>query len=198
MAFPLSDGYHVLPAGKLAAIVTWLDMTQPPQWRRDLPAGLALRHVVHPSPRAYRDWFRQVGESWLWYGRLLGGEEELGRMLAMPEWEIYRLEDSGQLAGLLELDRRNPADVEITYFGLVPSRVGAGVGKAFMSETLRMAWQPETRRVWLHTCTVDHPSALHFYQSCGFRPYQRGLEISDDPRRTGLLPEGAGPHIPLL
>ncbi|MCC7234112.1 MAG: GNAT family N-acetyltransferase [Bryobacterales bacterium] len=198
MGFPLSDGYHVLPAGKLAAIVTWLDMTQPPTWRRGLPQGLELRRVVNAAPGEYREWFRRVGAPWLWYGRLKGSEEELARMLATPGWEIYRLEKAGELAGLLELDRRDPHEVEITYFGLVPEWVGSGTGKAFMSEALRIAWHPDTRRVWLHTCTVDHPSALGFYQGCGFRPYQRGLEIGDDPRSTGLLSAEAGAHMPLL
>ncbi|WP_420822333.1 hypothetical protein [Sphingomonas aracearum] len=54
------------------------------------------------------------------------------------------------------------------------------------------------RRVALHTCTLDHPSALNFYRAQGFVPVSRTIETFADPRALGLLPEDAAPQIPYL
>ena len=142
--------------------------------------------------------FREIGEPWLWFGRLQIGTEALSKILSSEGVEVYRLEAAGIGIGLLELDRGTPGEVEITYFGLSPAWTGRGIGAAFMAEALRFAWVPGVGRVWLHTCTFDHPGALGFYQKCGFRPYQRGLEICDDPRLRGVLGREVAAQVPLL
>ena len=53
-------------------------------------------------------------------------------------------------------------------------------------------------RFWVHTCTLDSPQALGFYIRSGFAPVERQIEVFDDPRLTGVLPETAAPHIPVL
>jgi len=198
MGFPLEDGYHVLPPGKLAAVVTWLEIRERPGDELSLPDGVELVRDSAPDPVEYHALFRTIGEPWLWFGRLESGIEDLRRLLAKSSLELYYLQAGGETIGLLELDRREASAVEIVYFGLVGGWTGRGIGKAFMAQALRLAWNPATERVWLHTCTLDHPAAMSFYRKCGFRPYQRGLEIYDDPRLSGLLPKAAAPQVPLL
>lgn len=203
MAFPLADGYHLLPKGKMAAVVTWLEMHAPPPPGPALPPAVEL--VAQPSPDAavYLALFRAIGEPWLWFGRLQLPGEELQRQLTSEGVEVFFLLHRGETQeeeaiGLLELNREASGAVEIAYFGLLPQWAGRGLGTAFMAAALELAWKPDTRRVWLHTCTFDHPGALRFYRKCGFQPYQRGLEIFDDPRLRGLLDRGAAPDTPLL
>jgi hypothetical protein len=52
--------------------------------------------------------------------------------------------------------------------------------------------------MWVHTCSLDHPGAVAFYTRSGFTPYALMIEVADDPRLTGHLPESAGPHVPLI
>jgi hypothetical protein len=52
--------------------------------------------------------------------------------------------------------------------------------------------------MWVHTCTLDGPNALAFYQRSGFTAYQRQLETFPDPRLNGLIPRDAAPHIPII
>ncbi len=76
---------------------------------------------------------------------------------------------------LLEnLLRRVPEDgsVEIAYFGLFPNAIGQGLGKHLLSCAVRDAWALGPSRVWLHTCTLDHPAALPNYKKRGFLPYK--------------------------
>jgi hypothetical protein len=67
-----------------------------------------------------------------------------------------------------------------------------------MNRTLEHAWPPTVTRVWLHTCSFDHPSALAFYQRSGFRPFRRQVEIADDPRLDGAAPRDAAKHVPVI
>ena len=58
--------------------------------------------------------------------------------------------------------------VEIAYFGLLPEFLGLGLGGHLLTEATRAAWALHPRRIWLHTCTFDHPAALPNYQARGF------------------------------
>ena len=62
--------------------------------------------------------------------------------------------------------------VEVAYFGLVPEALGRGLGKHLLSCAVRDAWALGPARVWLHTCTLDHPNALPNYVARGFVPYK--------------------------
>ena len=49
-----------------------------------------------------------------------------------------------------------------------------------LTEAIRRAWALDAQRVWLHTCTEDHPAALPNYQKRGFRIYdQKRGEFED-------------------
>ena len=84
----------------------------------------------------------------------------------------------------------------MSFFGLVPEAIGQGWGRLLMAEALRRAWERPIDRLWVHTCTLDHPRALGFYMRSGFRPYKRAVEIAEDPRLKGYVPLTTAPHIP--
>jgi len=187
------DGYTDLPAGKIAAVVTYLEMRGPPVAAISDP--LPLRPVADPDLGWYRRFYAAIGLDWLWTSRLLMDDAALAAILHRPGNALFVAEGE---AGIVELDRRNPADVEISFFGLVPEATGKGLGPRMMAAALHQAWRPETRRVWLHTCTLDHPAALSFYRRCGFTPFRRALEVMDDPRISGAIPREAAPRIPVI
>lgn len=197
----MTDGYHDLPAGKVAFIVTCLEMLAPPA-PRPLPPGNAytVRPVASPDTGWYRDLYRRVGEPWLWFSRLRASDADLERIIRHPAVEVYALVANGCDEGLLELDFRQPGECEIAFFGVTPALVGKGAGRVLMSKAIAAAWSRPIRRFWVHTCTGDHPDALAFYIRSGFNPYKRQIEIADDPRldRTAPLAETAGPHVPII
>ncbi|MTH98427.1 GNAT family N-acetyltransferase [Roseibium sp. RKSG952] len=194
------EGYTDLPAGKLAFIVTYLQMLEKPAGHK-VPDREDVRlerwHV--PDPEAYLSLFKAIGEDWLWFGRLVLSRDELVATLHEPTREVYAALQGGKPVGLLELDYSDAGQPEIAYFGITPEKTGSGLGRWLMAHAIAIAWsKPETARLWLHTCTGDSPQALGFYQHCGFVPYKRAIEVAGDPRLQGLLPAGAGRHIPVL
>lgn len=193
------NGHTDLPAGKVATIVTHLEMNEPHSWRVEPRSDVVLTAVPSPDPAWYLRLYREIGEEWLWFSRLTLDDLRLAEILSDPGCRIFAARDKSADIGLVELDCSDPENVEIAFFGLVPAAVGRGLGRWLMGEALRIAWSlPRTQRVWLHTCTLDHPSALSFYMKCGFDPHRRTIEVADDPRLSGLMPMKAGSRLPVL
>jgi GNAT superfamily N-acetyltransferase len=193
------DGYTDLPPGKIANIVTYLEMKAPPAAAPALDRpDLAFRRMTRPDIGWYKATIRAIGERWLWFSPLVMPEEELAALLHHPAMEIFALERAGETVGIAELNRRMPGAVEISFFGVADSEIGTGAARWLMGRALERAFGGGTRRVWLHTCTFDHPAAVPFYLKCGFRPYKFAIEVTDDPRLSGRLPEAAAPHVALI
>ena len=194
----LPDGYSDVPAGKIAAIVTHLEMTARPAPRPD-PAGTwSLRRVEMPPLDWYRDLYRRVGLEWLWISRMRMPDAELATIVQSPLMEIYALAHEGRDEGLLEMDCREPGQCEFVSFGVTEKCVGTGAGRWLMNRALERAWSRPVTRVWLHTCTLDHPAALAFYRRSGFRPFRRQVEVVEDPRLNGTVQRGVARHVPII
>jgi GNAT superfamily N-acetyltransferase len=160
-----------------------------------------FRLVRWPQPRldSYRTLFRRVGEPWLWFSRLVMPDETVTAIIGDPRVQVFAVVGPGGIeVGMLELDFREESNCELAYFGLVPELAGQGHGRWLMAQALAFAWTPGIERVWVHTCTLDHPLALGFYRAQGFVPFARAVETFADPRLSGHLPRDAAPHVPLL
>lgn len=196
----LPDGYSAVPAGKIANVVTCLEMRERPQARPVPPADAALRVDRWETPElaAYRALFREIGEEWMWFSRLVMPDDQLSAILGDPDVHVYALKDGERRVGLLELDFRTPGECELTFFGLVTDAIGQGAGRILMNTAIDKAWERPIDRFWVHTCHFDHPGAVSFYQRSGFRPYAFMVEVTDDPRLTGQMRRDAARHVPLI
>lgn len=186
--------------GDLGTIVTSLEMTSRPPLRA-LPAfNLRLEAWHAPHAEKYRVLYRRIGEPWLWFSRLEMDDDTLLSIIHDPKVRIWAVVDrQGIEVGILELDFRSDGECEIAFFGLIPELAGKGHGKWLMAMALQLGWaEAGVKRMWVHTCTLDGPAALAFYQKSGFTAYQRQLETFPDPRLTGLIPRDAAPQIPII
>jgi GNAT superfamily N-acetyltransferase len=194
----VSDGYSDIPKGKIAAVVTHLEMTERPTFPPGPSGAWTLRRVQAPDLNWYRDLYRRVGEEWLWLSRLQLADIELAAIIQSPAVELYALVDQECDEGLLDLDFRTAGQCELVYFGVTAKLFGSGAGRWLMNRALELAWSRPITRVWVHTCTFDHPAALAFYQRAGFRAFRRQIEIAEDPRLDGTAPRSAARHIPII
>lgn len=195
----LSDGFHDVPPGKVAAIVTHLEMRAPAPLRPvPAPDGVTLERVETPQVDWYRDLFRRVGGDWLWFSRLGLDRTELAAILGHEDVEVFAAMYRGRAEGLMELDFREPGACELAFFGLTPALIGSGAGRFLMNAAIARAWERPISRFHVHTCTLDSPAALGFYRRSGFVPVRQQVEIADDPRLTGALPAEAAPHVPVF
>ncbi len=181
-----------LPPGKIAAIVTSLEMRARPPERPDPPGleGFALERIGADELDRYLAMYRRLGERWMWFSRLVKPRAEVAAILGV------RREGADQ--GLLELDFRVAGEAELAFFGLDEAVLGQGAGRWLMNRALALAWGKPIARFWVHTCTLDHPSAPEFYQRSGFTVFKRGVEVDDDPRLKGQMPRGCAPYHPVI
>ena len=152
--------YEPIRDGDLVAVVTFLEMLEPPTGQIPV-SNLSLRHIPHPDVDEYRQLFRRIGKNWLWFSRLLMTDEELGSIIHDEQVAFFTVIDElGTDIGMLELDFRQDGECELAFIGLLPELAGRGHGRWLLGETLRHAWREDVKRVHVHTCTLDHPAAL--------------------------------------
>lgn len=194
------SGTTDLPAGKIAAVVTSLEMLRPPERRPDPPGveGFSLESIGREDVARYLAVYRLLGERWMWFSRLVKPIDELQAILSDPAVEFFAVRFAGRDVGLLELDFREAGECELVFFGLEESVVGKGAGRWLMNRALERAWARPIGRFWVHTCTLDHQGAVEFYQRSGFTAFKRGVEVADDPRLSGAMPRSAVPHHPVI
>lgn len=150
----------------------------PPQ---PLGADIHLTRARRPSTDFYRYLYDGVGRDFAWVGRLLMPDTELEVLLADPRVGVHVLYIGGCPAGFFELDGRVHEQVELKYFGLFPPFHGKGLGRALLQHCLALAWAMKPRRVWLHTCDLDHPAALPTYTRAGFQIISEQMVYEPNP-----------------
>ncbi|GAA3160396.1 GNAT family N-acetyltransferase [Planomonospora alba] len=187
-------------------VTTWyLEQTSPSDLRPAGPPAIELDIVRAevPAPEFNRFLYTAVGGDWQWTERLPWTWRQWADFLdrGVETWVAYH---RGTPAGYAELLPHEDAAVEIVSFGLLPWAIGKGAGGRLLEVAAARAWdlaerRPDaepTRRVWLHTCSLDGPAALANYRARGFRVYDTRTNVPDD-RDEGRTPgpwPGAGPR----
>ena len=169
----------------MQATRTYRQLLDPGQFRPAFgvfPAVTIARAPI-PAPALYRTCYRTVGAAFHWRDRLEWTDAEIRRHLSDSAISLFLARRGALLAGYYELRHVWEDDsVEIAYFGLVPHEYGQGLGKHLLSCAMRDARALGPRRVWLHTCTLDHPNALPNYVARGFVPYKtEAYEVDSAP-----------------
>lgn len=153
---------------------TYLEMHSPGELR-PVPAPVPAPGVdrLEPCPvELFRYLYSAVGRAFHWTDRLGWTDAMAQRHLDTPGVSVWLMSWETAPAGYFEL-REQDDSVEIAYFGLLPDFIGRGWGKYLLTRATQAAWDLGKGRVWLHTCTLDHPAALPNYLKRGFSPVRR-------------------------
>jgi ribosomal protein S18 acetylase RimI-like enzyme len=126
-----------------------------------------------PCPELNRFLYTTIGERWHWTDRLPWTRAQWQAYLNRPELETWIAYVRGTPAGYFELEMQPGHNVEIVYFGLLAQFQGQGLGAALLTKAIERAWDMGAHRVWVHTCTEDHPAALNNYLARGFKEFKR-------------------------
>lgn len=139
--------------------------------------GLSVVEAEIDNFRLNKFLYQYVGEPWQWTDKLKLSDDEWRQYVDNPGIRTWVAYYRGSIAGYFELSQTENGDVEIMYFGLAADFIGKGFGGYLLSEAIKRAWSLEgVSRVWVHTCTLDHPSALKNYQARGFKIYKEETE----------------------
>lgn len=168
--------------------VTFLRMDRAPvDAGRALPPGVVVQNVPACPVEKYRALYNTVGGPYLWWLRRVMPDRELAALLARATVSVHVLLRDGAEAGFYELDAGYWPAVNLSYFGLMPDSVGAGLGSAFLRHAVDTGFAMGAKVMTVNTCTADHPRALPAYLRVGFRPVRQVPEVWDVPVSLGLV-----------
>ncbi len=161
---------------------TYLEMRSLTQLRPARTPGrrASVEQVMRCPPAFYRFLYNTIGADYHWTDRASWSDAEIRAHLAQRNIELRVLYVDGAPAGFYELRRDEEDGIEIAYFGLLKEHVGHGLGGYLLTEAVMRAFAQAPARIWLHTCTLDHPAALHNY-------LERGFQVVRQERYTAQL-----------
>lgn len=158
----------------MVIVTTYLEMLSPSQLRPKPHANphFFVREATVKQWRFNKWLYEAVGKDWSWFDKSNWTDEQWRAYAEAPELRTFAASYDGSPAGYYELRDDGEGGVEIVYFGLLPAFVGQGYGAALLTSALEEAWKMNPKRVWLHTCNLDHPGAISNYEKRGMRVYK--------------------------
>ena len=160
---------------------TYLELNNPVEQIETDRAGYELKQCKVPCPEFNRFLYTTVGFTWCWYERLNWSYDQWMTWLDRDEVQTWVAYLQGTPAGYFELERQAGESVEIAYFGLISQFTGKGLGGLLLTDAINRAWAFGAQRVWVHTCTLDHPAALGNYLARGLKVFKEETTDEDLP-----------------
>ena len=119
--------------------------------------------------------YKNVGRKHRWTDRLIWSEVDWIKYLSNPKVETYVLKLENDLAGYFELIMHSDLqEIEIAYFGLLEEYHNKKLGSYLLSNAIKKSFfDKNIKRVWAHTCTLDHKNALKNYLARGMKIYKK-------------------------
>jgi GNAT superfamily N-acetyltransferase len=176
-------------------VTTWSLETTSPSELEPAPQPLAaveIRQAEHPSPELGRFLYTAAGGNWYWVDRLAWTYERWVQRLSHPRVETWLMYSEGTPVAYYELDGSLEGDVEIAYLGVLPAFMGQRLGGWLLTDAIHKAWAMGTRRVWVHTCSLDAPHALANYRARGMRVFKEQVDWVELPEEPPGPWPGAG------
>jgi ribosomal protein S18 acetylase RimI-like enzyme len=172
---------------------TWiLEMRTPAELR---PKGgdrddLEVRQVLPVCPEF--NWFlhQAVGVEYRWGGRENWRDAEWTEYASRPDLQTWVGYLGGTPTGYFEIEKQADGSVHIQCFGLLRRFFGAGIGGRLLTVCVLRSWDLGANRVWLSTCSHDHPHALQNYQARGFRIVEERAGPANRPRPSVIYTSG--------
>ncbi len=161
-------------AGSPPTTITYLEMRSPTELRprRTDNRQFWIHEATVPQWQFNRFLYLTVGTPWAWTDKRDWTDQQWRSYVESPRLKTFAAYYDGSPAGYYELRQDDAGGIEIAYFGLLPAFYGRGLGAALLTHALEEAWRRTNDRVWVHTCTQDHPAALANYLARGMKVYQ--------------------------
>ena len=158
---------------------TYLETRSPDELRpkRCTDDRFWIGEATVPQWQFNRFLYLTVGAGWNWCDKRDWSDEQWRTYAESDRLRTFGAYYDGAPAGYYELRRDDENGVEIAYFGLLPAFLDRHLGGALLTSAIEEAWRMAPARVWVHTCTLDHPAALANYQARGMQIYK--VETAD-------------------
>ena len=132
-------------------------------------------NLVKPSDFQINKFFyKNIGKKHKWTDRLVWSEADWMKYSSDQKVETFILKVKNDLAGYFELIfHPDLQEIEIAYLGLLEEYHKKKLGGFLLSSAIKRSFKKDIKRVWVHTCTLDHKNALKNYLARGMKIYKK-------------------------
>jgi len=117
--------------------------------------------------------YKSIGEEHRWTDRLVWTDKQWIAYISDQKVKTYILKKANEVAGYFELIfHQEKKETEIAYLGLLKEYQNKNLGSFLLTSAIKNSFSDNTKRVWVHTCSLDHEHALNNYISRGMRVYK--------------------------
>ena len=135
--------------------------------------NLVLNKVDPPDFQLNRFFYKEIGKKHKWIDRLTWNDKNWTDYINSTGVFTYILKNKEDLAGYFEQNIYFQKDeCEIAYFGILEEYIGKKIGAYLLSEAIKKSFKTGLKRIWVHTCSLDHKHALDNYLSRGMKVFK--------------------------
>ena len=106
--------------------------------------------------------YKNIGKNCQWTDRLVWTDLDWTKYVSDEKLFTYTLQNKA----------------EIAYFGILEEYYGKKLGGYLLSEAIKNSFSKGCKRVWVHTCSLDHKNALKNYLARGMKNFKSETLIS--------------------
>ena len=131
--------------------------------------------LIEPSDFQLNKFFyKNIGKKHNWVDRLAWSDKQWADYVTDENVKTYTLSKNNDLAGYFELIlHKDKKEVEIAYLGLLENYINQKLGSYLLSSAIKNSFLEKPKRVWAHTCSLDHKNALNNYISRGMKVFKK-------------------------
>ena len=135
---------------------------------------LIIEKVNPPNIELNKFFYKNVGKNHRWIDRLSWDNLKWTSYVENKNVSTYILKFNKDLVGYFEAIKDSSQNsCEIAYFGLLDEYIGKKFGGYFLSQAIKVCFEIKSKRVWVHTCTLDHIHALKNYLNRGMKIFKK-------------------------
>ena len=139
---------------------------------------LHLEKVSPPNFQLNKFFYKEIGKKYRWIDRLVWTDKNWIDYLNTTGINTYILKYKKDLVGYFEqIFHKSDFETEIAFFGILEEYMGKKLGSYLLSEAIKKSFECGSKRVWVHTCSLDHKNALSNYLSRGMHIYKTEIAI---------------------
>ena len=139
------------------------------------PLNLFSIKIANPSDFQLNKFFyKNIGKNHHWVDRLVWSDKQWTEYTSSKKVKTYFLKKDIDLAGFFELIlHQEENEIEIAYLGLLEEYHNQKLGSYLLSEAIKSSFLYNPKRVWVHTCSLDHKNAINNYISRGMKIFKK-------------------------
>ena len=134
----------------------------------------SVRNIEPHDFQLNKFFYKNVGKKHHWVDRLAWTEKQWIEYTSDKKVKTFVLKKNNDLVGYFELIiHKDQNEVEIAYLGLLEEYQNQKLGSFLLSSAIKNSFLSEIKRVWVHTCSLDHKNALGNYIARGMKVFKR-------------------------